>query len=187
MPPPREIMKWVNVQLFESQVSLLVNSSRFTTSDQPGIDGISFSCGTPVPRDIPVGLLHLIPLGLAKHLVKYIVDSVDNNTLKKMSAHLDAVVPGGRFFEFFKYMQSRQGKDFKYYLQIAPFNMMFAGVPQKYVKMISCLSLIYGELWSFQRRRHSFAYQRAYKNDGNNTKGHRMFDKLYMRQMDNIV
>lgn len=66
--------------------------------------------------DIPVGLLHLIPLGLAKHLVKYIVDSVDNNTLKKMSAHLDAVVPGGRFFEFFKYMQSRQGKDFKYYV-----------------------------------------------------------------------
>lgn len=98
--------------------------------------------------DIPVGLLHLIPLGLAKHLVKYIVDSVDNNTLKKMSAHLDAVVPGGRFFEFFKYMQSRQGKDFKYYLQIAPFNMMFAGVPQKYVKMISCLSLIQLQLHS---------------------------------------
>lgn len=54
MPPPREILKWVNVQLFESQVSLLVKSSRFTTSDQPGIDGISFSCGTPVPRWVEV-------------------------------------------------------------------------------------------------------------------------------------
>lgn len=75
--------------------------------------------------DIPVGLLHLIPLGLAKHLVKYIVDSVDNNTLKKMSAHLDAVVPGGRFFEFFKYMQSHQGKDFKYYVSCPCFVLLF--------------------------------------------------------------
>lgn len=44
--------------------------------------------------DIPVGLLNLIPLGFAKHLVKYIVYSIDSNTLK-MSAHIDAVVPGG--------------------------------------------------------------------------------------------
>lgn len=48
----KEIQKWVNVQLLESQVSLLVNSSRFTNPDQPGIDGISIGCGTPVPRGV---------------------------------------------------------------------------------------------------------------------------------------
>ncbi|XP_062613603.1 uncharacterized protein LOC134275343 [Saccostrea cucullata] len=96
--------------------------------------------------DIPVGLLHLIPLGLAKHLIKYIINDVDDEILTKMSTHLDAVVQGNRFVDFFKYMDSRQGKDFKDYLQIAPFNMKFAGVPQKYVKMVSCLSLIQLEL-----------------------------------------
>lgn len=53
--------------------------------------GLSFFLNN---SDIPGGLLNLIPLGFAKHLVKYIVYSVDSNTLK-MSAHIDAVVPGG--------------------------------------------------------------------------------------------
>lgn len=54
--------------------------------------------------DIFVGLFYLIFLGLAKYFVKYIVDSVDNNILKKMFVYFDVVVFGGRFFEFFKYM-----------------------------------------------------------------------------------
>lgn len=96
--------------------------------------------------EIPVGLLHLIPLGLAKHLVKHIVNNINSENVERMNRHLQAVMPGSRFLDFFKYIESRQGKDFKDYVQIAPFNVKFAGVPHKYVKMVCCLSLIQLEL-----------------------------------------
>lgn len=66
-------------------------------------------------RDIPVGLLHLIPLGLAKHLIVFIISQMDNETLKRMGCHLETLLPS-KGLEFFQYIESRQGKDFKSYV-----------------------------------------------------------------------
>lgn len=66
-------------------------------------------------RDIPVGLLHLIPLGLAKHLIVYIIKQMDDETLKRMGCHLETLLPF-KGQEFFQYIESRQGKDFKSYV-----------------------------------------------------------------------
>ncbi|XP_062568515.1 uncharacterized protein LOC134230699 [Saccostrea cucullata] len=57
-------------------------------------------------RDIPVGFLHLMPLGLTKHLV------------------------------------NRQGKDFKQYLQFAPINFAYVGIPRQFLKMLNTLAQI---------------------------------------------
>lgn len=51
-------------------------------------------------RDIPVGLLHLIPLGLAKHLIVFIISQMDNETLKRMGCHLETLLPS-KGLEFF--------------------------------------------------------------------------------------
>lgn len=93
-------------------------------------------------KDIPVGMLHLIPLGLAKHLVKFIVNHCNESLVRKMDIHLQYVCPESRFQNFFKYIDSRQGKDFKDYLQVATFNMLFADVPRPLVKMVACLASI---------------------------------------------
>lgn len=66
-------------------------------------------------RDMPVGLLHLIPLGLAKHLIVFIISQRDNETLKRMGCHLETRLPS-KGLEFFQYIESRQGKDFKSYV-----------------------------------------------------------------------
>ncbi|XP_052076581.1 uncharacterized protein LOC127714542 [Mytilus californianus] len=93
-------------------------------------------------RDIPVGLLHLIPLGLAKHLVKLILQDLDSIQKLKLQLHLLSMVPGSKFQNFFHYIDSKQGKHFKEYLQLAPLNMSYAGVAGKYVRMVSYLAKI---------------------------------------------
>ncbi|XP_052067347.1 uncharacterized protein LOC127706729 [Mytilus californianus] len=93
-------------------------------------------------RDIPVGLLHLIPLGLAKHLVKLILQDLDSIQKLKLQLHLLSMVPGSKFQNFFHYIDSKQGKHFKEYLQLAPLNMSYAGVAGKYIRMVSYLAKI---------------------------------------------
>ncbi|CAC5359290.1 unnamed protein product [Mytilus coruscus] len=61
-------------------------------------------------RDTPVGTLHFLYLGLAKHLIKQ--------------------------------FDSRQGKDFKHYLEIAVINMEYAGLRTKYILVLEKLALI---------------------------------------------
>ncbi|XP_061186753.1 uncharacterized protein LOC133194862 isoform X1 [Saccostrea echinata] len=97
-------------------------------------------------RDIPVGLLHLVPLGLTKHLVTYIVEQVDQEKLKKMGCHLETLQPS-KGPEFFQHIGSRQGRDFKSYLQVAPFNLLFAKVDQIFIKLTCCLALIQKQLY----------------------------------------
>ena len=69
-------------------------------------------------RDIPVGLLHLIPLGLAKHLLVQIVRQMDEKRIKEMGCHLQSLTPQ-LGTDFFKNIESRQGKDFKNYVSIS--------------------------------------------------------------------
>ncbi|VDI67471.1 Hypothetical predicted protein [Mytilus galloprovincialis] len=92
-------------------------------------------------RDIPVGLLHLLPLGLIKHLIQYIFNNIGENVKTKLMQHLLSIKPGAQFHDFDKHLGSRQGKDFKEYLQIAPINMLYAGVPRRYIKMATSLAL----------------------------------------------
>ncbi|XP_069109518.1 uncharacterized protein [Argopecten irradians] len=93
-------------------------------------------------KDIPVGLLHLIPLGMAKHLIKNIIAVCSDQQMEKLKTHLESTCNRGIFFNFFKHLDSRQGKHFKEYLQVAPLNMLFAGVEHKYVKMVALLAVI---------------------------------------------
>ncbi|XP_063425521.1 uncharacterized protein LOC134709284 [Mytilus trossulus] len=97
-------------------------------------------------RDIPVGLLHLLPLGLIKHLIQYIFNNIGENVKTKLMQHLLSIKPGAQFHDFDKHLGSRQGKDFKEYLQIAPINMLYAGVPRRYIKMATSLALIQKKL-----------------------------------------
>lgn len=66
--------------------------------------------------DIPVGLLHLIPLGIAKDLIIEIVNQQDEHTIKKMKHHLEWMRPESHFKDFFQYIKSKQGKHFKEYV-----------------------------------------------------------------------
>ncbi|CAC5357348.1 unnamed protein product [Mytilus coruscus] len=67
-------------------------------------------------RDIPVGLLHLLPLGLIKHLIQYIFNNIGENVKTKLMHHLLSINPGAQFHDFDKHLGSRQGKDFKEYV-----------------------------------------------------------------------
>ncbi|CAC5389903.1 unnamed protein product [Mytilus coruscus] len=96
-------------------------------------------------RDIPVGLLHLIPLGLAKHIIKFVLNNVGSDTVEKLSYHLIDTLGNG-YKDFFKHFNSRQGKDLKSYLQIAPFNLLYAKVPSKFIDMVTCLANIHKKL-----------------------------------------
>ncbi|XP_052075508.1 uncharacterized protein LOC127712964 [Mytilus californianus] len=93
-------------------------------------------------RDMPVGLLHLIPLGLAQHLIKFIFSMLPEEVIDKLMLHLLYMVPGCQFIAFNKHLGSRQGKDFKQYLQMAPINMAYAGVARKYIKLVVSLAKI---------------------------------------------
>ena len=42
-------------------------------------------------RDIPVGLLHLIPRGLVKHLLVQNVRQMNENRIKEMGCHLQSL------------------------------------------------------------------------------------------------
>ena len=59
-------------------------------------------------KDIPVVLLHLIPLGLAKHLLVQIVRLMDEKRIKEMGCHLQSFTPQ-LVTDFFKYIESPQG------------------------------------------------------------------------------
>ncbi|XP_078341811.1 uncharacterized protein LOC111114859 isoform X2 [Crassostrea virginica] len=92
-------------------------------------------------KDIPVGLLHLIPLGLAKHLLIQIVRQMDEKRIKEMGCHLQSLTPQ-LGTDFFKYIESRQGKDFKNYLQVAPFNLVYAGAEGPFIRLTCTLALL---------------------------------------------
>lgn len=64
-----------------------------------------------------MGLLHLIPLGLAKHVVKHVLDNVNEATKETMHHHLVKTL-GNSHKDFFHNFQSRQGKDLKSYVSI---------------------------------------------------------------------
>ncbi|XP_078318513.1 uncharacterized protein LOC111104890 [Crassostrea virginica] len=100
-------------------------------------------------RDIPVGMLHLLPLGLTKHLITFLVNQMDKTQLARMSCHLETVLPS-KGPDFFRYIESRQGKDFKFYLQVAPFNLLFGGANAIAIRLVCCLAQIQ---WQFYQQK----------------------------------
>ncbi|XP_071138224.1 uncharacterized protein [Mytilus edulis] len=97
-------------------------------------------------RDTPVGTLHFLYLGLAKHLIKYCLDTLNENQKNLLEKHLESIDQSDFAYQintsFFKYFDSRQGKDFKNYLQIAVINMEYAGLRTKYILVLEKLALI---------------------------------------------
>ncbi|XP_076117009.1 uncharacterized protein LOC143084835 [Mytilus galloprovincialis] len=97
-------------------------------------------------RDTPVGTLHFLYLGLAKHLIKYCLDTLNENQKNLLEKHLESIDQSDFAYQintsFFKYFDSRQGKDFKHYLQIAVINMEYAGLRTKYILVLEKLALI---------------------------------------------
>ncbi|XP_062587706.1 uncharacterized protein LOC134249366, partial [Saccostrea cucullata] len=93
-------------------------------------------------RDIPVGFLHLMPLGLTKHLVKCLTASLSDEKVEKLQAHLSSLTKLSFANKFFASLDSRQGKDFKQYLQFAPINFAYVGIPRQFLKMLNTLAQI---------------------------------------------
>nr|XP_022310275.1 uncharacterized protein LOC111115731 [Crassostrea virginica] len=98
-------------------------------------------------RDTPVGILHFLYLGLAKHLIQLCLRSLSDDQVQLLEIHLSSIDQTGFRYQingatFFRYIESRQGKDFKHYLQIAPHNMEFVGLRKSYVKALEKLALV---------------------------------------------
>uniref|UniRef100_A0A8W8NVP9 Uncharacterized protein n=1 Tax=Magallana gigas TaxID=29159 RepID=A0A8W8NVP9_MAGGI len=98
-------------------------------------------------RDAPVGILHFLYLGLAKHLIQHCVRTLSEHQMQLLTLHLETVDQTDFSYRinadtFFKFLDSRQGKDYKHYLQVAPFNMEFAGLKMPYVEALGKLALI---------------------------------------------
>ena len=69
-------------------------------------------------RDILAGLLHPIPLGLAKYFLVQKVRQMDEKRIKEMGCHLQSLTLQLRT-DFFKFIESRQGKEFKNYVSMS--------------------------------------------------------------------
>ncbi|XP_069117410.1 uncharacterized protein [Argopecten irradians] len=98
-------------------------------------------------RDTPIGILHFMYLGLAKHLVKYCYEVLSSEKKELMSIHLDSMDQSDLDYRvssqsMFTYMNSRQGKDFKAYLQLAPHNFSYVNAERSHVHALSKLALI---------------------------------------------
>ncbi|XP_064643579.1 uncharacterized protein LOC135497677 [Lineus longissimus] len=97
-------------------------------------------------RDIPVTILPWIYLGLGKHLLKFCINKLDDKKKEKLVLHLRSIDQSDFSVAFTsditKYLDSRQGKDIKQYLQLAPFNFDYAGLEPRFLKMLCKLATI---------------------------------------------
>ncbi|XP_033731106.1 uncharacterized protein LOC117320703 [Pecten maximus] len=98
-------------------------------------------------RDTPIGVLHFLYLGLAKHLIKLCYESLSPQKKDELKVHLDSIDQTGFSYKvsaksMLQYLDSRQGKDFKHYLQLAPFNFQFVGADRKHIMALKKLALI---------------------------------------------
>nr|XP_022307949.1 uncharacterized protein LOC111113947 [Crassostrea virginica] len=94
-------------------------------------------------RDIPSGVLHLFHLGTSKHLLKVCIDSLSEAQISLFESHLSGLDSHQRIsFNICKHLNSRQGKDLKKLIQVAPFSLSFAGLNAVYLKMTCLLALI---------------------------------------------
>ncbi|XP_055997292.1 uncharacterized protein LOC125675581 [Ostrea edulis] len=94
-------------------------------------------------RDVPSGLLHLFHLGTSKHLFKVCIDSLTDTQATSLESHLTALDAHQRVkFNITKNVNSRQGKDLKKFIQVAPFSFEYAGLDARFLKMTCVLSLI---------------------------------------------
>ncbi|CAG2194116.1 unnamed protein product [Mytilus edulis] len=97
-------------------------------------------------KDTPIGILHFLYLGLAKQLIKFSLDSLTEHQKNLLKLHLDSIDQSSFSYRiqisFFQYIDSRQGKDYKHYLQIAVLNMEYAGLPKKYLCVLEKLAMI---------------------------------------------
>ncbi|XP_069105899.1 uncharacterized protein [Argopecten irradians] len=98
-------------------------------------------------RDTPIGLLHFMYLGLAKHLIQYCYENLTSEKKQMLALHLESIDQSQ--FEYkvtaqsmFKYRDSRQGKDFKLYLQLASFNFGYVRAEQKHIQALTKLALV---------------------------------------------
>ncbi|XP_078326415.1 uncharacterized protein LOC111111074 isoform X3 [Crassostrea virginica] len=93
-------------------------------------------------RDVPSGVLHLFHLGVLKHLLKACIEKMTDLQIAKLESHLSSFDDQQKIsHNICKHFNSRQGKDLKKMIQIAPFSFAYAGLDQKYIKMICILSL----------------------------------------------
>ncbi|CAH1803013.1 unnamed protein product [Owenia fusiformis] len=81
-------------------------------------------------ENIPTGILHVIHLGVTKQLLS-VMSKNDRKSLLQL--YIKDLCPklGNKFVD---YLGSRQGKDFKSFIQIAPFAAKFSGQPQSIFK-----------------------------------------------------
>nr|XP_034308999.1 uncharacterized protein LOC117683581 isoform X2 [Crassostrea gigas] len=94
-------------------------------------------------RDIPSGVLHLFHLGTSKHLLKVCIESLSENKVSVLESHLSGLDSQQQItFNICKNLNSRQGKDLKKFIQVAPFSLAFAGLNTVYLKMTCLLALI---------------------------------------------
>ncbi|CAG2217414.1 unnamed protein product [Mytilus edulis] len=97
-------------------------------------------------KDTPTGLLHFMYLGLVKHLVQLCLTKLSEQQKEKLELHLNSLnltsFPYPVNGKFIKYVDSRQGKDFKTYVQVAFFNMEYVRLPMKYLQAISALAMM---------------------------------------------
>ncbi|XP_064643582.1 uncharacterized protein LOC135497680 [Lineus longissimus] len=96
--------------------------------------------------DIPVTILPWIYLGLGKHLLKFCINKLDDKKKEKLVLHLRSIdqsdVSVAFTSDITKYLDSRQGKDIKQYLQLALFNFDYAGLEPRFLKMLCKLATI---------------------------------------------
>lgn len=94
-------------------------------------------------RDIPSGVLHLFHLGTSKHLLKVCIESLSEDKVSVLESHLSGLDSQQQItFNICKNLNSRQGKDLKKFIQVAPFSLAFAGLSTVYLKMTCLLALI---------------------------------------------
>ncbi|CAG2198771.1 unnamed protein product [Mytilus edulis] len=96
--------------------------------------------------DIPVGLLHWMFLGLGKHLLKACIQDLNEDQQQKLQLLLESMDQSSFTVklspDIVKHIDSRQGKDIKQYIQIAPYHMKLARLPVNKVKLLCRLAEI---------------------------------------------
>ncbi|KAJ8316670.1 hypothetical protein KUTeg_005779 [Tegillarca granosa] len=97
-------------------------------------------------HDIPVSMLHWMFLGIGKHLLKVSFESLPENGIKIAECLIESLDQTS-FKEkinkdLIRYIDSRQGKDIKHYIQIAPYHLRIAGLSKRKVKLLCMLAEI---------------------------------------------
>ena len=86
---------------------------------------------------MPIGVMHLLYLGLVKHLIRFCFDQLSTEQKSTIQPHLlsidQSTFQTALNCDMVRYLDSRQAKDMKHYVNIDTFNFMLKTIKSHWV------------------------------------------------------